>query len=181
MQCSDLSKTTALALGFGFSHAAPLTPDTLTVYGQVRDMCAADLCGMYAHCWTCPPACGSIEQHADKLAGYTKGIIVQTTGILEDRFDYEGMKDTGSRHKQLLCDFAGLLKIQHPDLLALGSGGCSVCETCTYPSEPCRHPDEALCSMEAYGLLVSEVCQKNNIPYSYGEGSITYVGCYLWN
>jgi len=28
-------------------------------------------------------------------------------------------------------------------------------------------------------MLVSEVCQKNDIPYYYGPGTLTYVGCVL--
>jgi hypothetical protein len=33
--------------------------------------------------------------------------------------------------------------------------------------------------MEAYGLLVSDVCQKAGLPYYYGKQTITYTSCIL--
>lgn len=169
------------AVDFGFSHAKALNPATLHVYTEVRDMCAADRCGIYDHCWTCPPACGSLDEHRERLERYHSGIIVQTTGTLEDQFDFEGMQDAGTRHQELFRSFAAELRPRFTDLLALGSGGCNLCESCTWPTQPCRHPEKAISSMEAYGLFVSEVCRDNDIPYTYGSGTITYIGCYLWN
>ena len=37
----------------------------------------------------------------------------------------------------------------------------------------------SLMDWEAYGMVVSEVCKKNDIPYYYGPGTLTYVGCVL--
>ena len=34
-------------------------------------------------------------------------------------------------------------------------------------------------SMEGYGMLVSEVCKENHVPYYYGENTIAFVGCCL--
>ena len=39
---------------------------------------------------------------------------------------------------------------------------------------------EAISSVEAYGILVSELCQKNNVDYYYGPNTLTYVGCVLF-
>jgi hypothetical protein len=33
--------------------------------------------------------------------------------------------------------------------------------------------------MEAFGMVVSEVCKRNDIPYSYGVDTLTYIGCVL--
>jgi len=181
MQDFQPEKMAEAAVAFGFSHAAPLDPDTLIVYDEVRDMCAADRCGLYGHCWTCPPACGSVEQHRQQISRYRKGIIVQTTGQLEDAFDFETMQSTQKEHQATFHRYAEKLRPSLPGLLALASGGCDLCECCTYPDEPCRTPEQALSSMEAYGLFVSEVCRKNDLPYTYGNDTITYVSCYLWN
>ena len=37
--------------------------------------------------------------------------------------------------------------------------------------------------MEAYGMLVMQVCQANHLDYYYGPGKIAYTSCYLlkWN
>jgi hypothetical protein len=33
--------------------------------------------------------------------------------------------------------------------------------------------------MEALGMIVSDVCKDNNLPYYYGPNTLTYVGCVL--
>jgi hypothetical protein len=33
--------------------------------------------------------------------------------------------------------------------------------------------------MEAMGMVVSDVCRANNLPYYYGPNTLTYVGCVL--
>ena len=164
----------------GFTNAAVLDASTLSSLDAVRDMCAVNTCGKYGRCWTCPPGCGSIEENREALKRYTKGIIVQTTMELEDDFDYETMECCGKRHKALFAALYQHMRAEGIPVLALGAGGCELCEKCAYPDAPCRHPEKALSSMEAYGLLVSDVCKKNGLPYYYGPRTMTFTGCYLF-
>lgn len=175
----DNENLVLLALEMGFSKAAPLDVATLTPLDAVRGMCAADKCHHYGRCWTCPPACGSIEQNAARIARHQTGLIVQSTFMLDDDFDYEGMAEGMNTHQKRFIALRDLLNANHPDILALGAGGCNLCPSCTYPDAPCRMPDKALSSMEAYGLLVSDVCQRNGLAYYYGTRTISYTGCYL--
>ncbi len=168
------------ALSFGFSHAAMLDSATLVLRTEVRDMCAANRCHLYGKSWMCPPALGSLEESAKAISGYRRGLIVQTTGELEDDFDYETMRDTGSKQKERIQAFRRVLEARYPNLLAMTCGGCELCDSCTYPDAPCRHPEDALSSMEAFGLVVSDVCRDNGIAYYYGPKTITYTGCYLF-
>ena len=66
-----------------------------------------------------------------------------------------------------------------PDLLAIGAGACTKCKECTYPDAPCRFPKEAFASMEAYGMLVVQVCKDNHMKYYYGPETIAYTSCFL--
>lgn len=168
------------ALAFGFSHAAPLKTDTLVLRSEVREMCAADKCRMYGRNWACPPACGTLAENNKVIAHCSAGLLVQTTGTLEDDFDYEGMQKTSGLQKRRFRAFLRNLKREVPGALGLGSGSCSICEACTYPDAPCRNPEEALVSMEAFGLWVSDVCTRNGLAYNYGPRTITYTGCYLF-
>ena len=77
-----------LAAENGFSHWAQMNMAAAVPMAEVRDMCAADRCGRYGHNWACPPGCGSLETAAHRIAGYACGILVQTTGTLQDDFDY---------------------------------------------------------------------------------------------
>ena len=167
------------ALEFGFSHAASLDSSTLVLRPEVRDMCAADKCKAYGRNWMCPPACGSLEENSERMKGYSFGLIVQTTGDMEDDFDYEVMKEAGDEQKRRFHEYTKILKQQYPNLLALTSGSCELCKTCSYPDAPCRRPEDAMPSMEAFGLVVSDVCRDNDLPYYYGPRTITYTGCFL--
>jgi predicted metal-binding protein len=167
------------ALDAGFSHAALMDPATARVRTEGRELGAADSCHVYGRCWTCPPACGTLDEARQTLARYRTGLLVQTTGELEDPYDYESMVAIGERQKQRLIEFRETLRANYPGMTTLGNGGCTICETCAYPSAPCRHPDLAVASMEAFGLVVSDVCTDNGLGYYYGPNTITYTGCYL--
>ena len=143
----------------GFSHVVLLDCDTIELKPEVRQMCAADTCHKYDKCWSCPPGCGSLEECEAKVRQYKYGIIVQTVGELEDVFDGEGMMETEARHKEYFVEFEKKLREIYPDMLAIGAGCCTKCKVCTYPDAPCRFPKQAFSSMEAYGMLVTQVCQ----------------------
>ena len=167
------------ALQFGFSHAALLDTKTLILRTEVRDMCAAGKCGMYNKSWVCPPACGTFEEITAKITGFSKGLIVQTTAELEDEFDIEGMQEAAKIQKERFIAFHKELITRWPNMIPLGGGGCRLCTECTFPDNPCRRPEEAFMSMEAAGLVVSDVCAGNGIPYYYGPKTLTYTSCYI--
>jgi predicted metal-binding protein len=163
----------------GFSQSGELNLDALVFMPEVRDMCRADLCHHYGKNWRCPPACGGIEEASERAARYGYGLIVQTIGQMEDDFDYPTIEATSSKHKADFAVFTERLRARYGDILPMGAGTCTLCETCTYPDEPCRHPDESISSMEAYGLWVSKVCELSGVPYNNGPKTITFTSCCL--
>ena len=78
-----------LALSIGFSHAGIIDPSKLRALPEVRDMCADGRCRRYNRCWSCPPACGTLEEAEARMHRYRCGVLVQTTAELEDDFDME--------------------------------------------------------------------------------------------
>lgn len=168
-----------IALKSGFSHSTEMNVDSIELNPEVRTMCSANTCQHYGKNWSCPPACGTLEQCGAQIKQYSKGIIVQSTAQLEDSFDVEGLEELAKTHiKNYRTALAELKKI-YPDVMYLGTGACDICSQCTYPDEPCRFPDKAISSMEAYGMVVNDVCKANNIPYNYGKDTMTFVGCFL--
>jgi predicted metal-binding protein len=163
----------------GFTHTGPLDCRTIRLLPEVRQMCASDKCHQYNKNWACPPGCGTLEECAEKVQKYQKGIIVQTVGQLEDTMDGEGMMEAEARHKEAFLVLMEDLKQDYPSLLAIGAGCCTRCKTCTFPDAPCRFPDKRVSSMEAYGMLVSEICKDNHLPYYYGDCTIAYTSCFL--
>lgn len=168
-----------LAARCGFDHFGPLNTAALKFEPAVRDMCAADRCRSYGRCWTCPPACGTLEEISAQAAAYTGGVLLQSTGQLEDDFDVETMMDTERLQKERFRAFVDQVRAVLPGCLPMSSGACTVCPQCTCPDAPCRFPELAIPSMEAYGLVVSQVCESSGLPYYYGPKTITYTACVL--
>ena len=169
-----------LAIEIGFSHAAALDPQKLRVLPEVRAMCAANRCHRYGHSWSCPPACGSLEETEKEIRGFDGGILVQTTAALEDEFDADGISASGKKHKNSFMILVRQTRLLLPDCLPLGAGACTVCLGCTYPEKACRFPARRISSMEAYGLLVSEVCGQAGLKYYYGPKTLTWSSCILY-
>ncbi len=168
-----------LAERTGFSAWAKLDVASIDLKPEVRDMCAANSCGMFGKRWSCPPGCGSLEDCRKQLEGYSYGILVQSVGEIEDGFDFEAMMEIESEHKQRFAIMYDSLRRENMAVLALGAGCCTYCSQCTYPDAPCRFPKQAVASMEAYGILVLEVCKLNGLTYYYCKDKMAYTTCFL--
>ena len=176
-----LHRLTQLALEQGFDQVGPLDPLSLEFLPEVREMCAADRCRSYNKTWTCPPACGTLEEISDRCRAYAQGLLLQSTGTLEDDFDIEGMQELEQRHRRSFYGFVRQAMALCPNALPMGMGSCTLCQDCTWPQGgPCRHPDLAFPSMEAYGLFVSRVCERAGMKYYYGPHTMTYTSCILF-
>ena len=167
------------ALRAGFSQVARLDVSTMEVRPEVRDMCASGSCAKYGKNWACPPACGTLADCQKRISGYRWGLLVQTIGDLEDEYDGEGLMAAQERHKETFASLLPRLREAYPNLLPLGAGCCQVCKECSYPKNPCRFPEKAISSVEAYGILVMDLCKANGLAYYYGPEHIAYTSCYL--
>lgn len=163
----------------GFTHVAPLDCKTIELMPEVRAMCEQNTCHRYGKCWSCPPGCGSLEECQKIIDQYQHGIIVQTVGELEDELDGETMMETEALHKEHFLELEKELRRKYPKMRPISAGSCVKCKVCTYPDAPCRFPDEAFASMEAYGMLVTQVCKANHMEYYYGPCTIAYTSCFL--
>ena len=90
----DLKELQQLGKEIGFFKIEEMDTGKIKLLPEVRQMCSTDKCHMYGRNWSCPPACGTLEECGEDISGYTRGIIVQTKGELEDEFDGEGMMET---------------------------------------------------------------------------------------
>ena len=175
----DIHELTILAKEAGFTYAAPLAMDALEFREEVRSMCAEDRCKSYGKSWSCPPAVGSVKRAKERAEAYHRGIIVQTAGTLADSFDMDGTAEIMQKHKKAFDTLIRQVRHFYPDCLPMGAGTCRLCRSCTYPDRPCRHPERMVSSMEAYGLLVSDVAIRSGLKYNYGENTMCFTSCVL--
>ncbi len=148
-----------------------------------RDVCKQNTCGAYGKCWTCPPEVGEIDDLIASLAAYDHCLLFQTIGALEDSFDFEGMIDAKKRHNEVTQAMRKLIdEFDLKEPLLLGAGGCGVCESCAKRTgEPCRFPDLAISSLEAYGVYVSKTVEHTNMKYINGQNTVTYFGALFFH
>jgi predicted metal-binding protein len=86
-------------------------------------------------------------------------------------------------HEQVFRDLLKKIKNKYDfeDLLPLNVGCCRLCPKCAYlDNEPCRHPDKAVSSLEAYGIDVVALEKSVGIPYHNGKNTVSYVGLVLF-
>lgn len=157
----------------GFTGWAPLDVSAIRLKPAVRRMCADDLCGQYGRCWSCPPGCGTLEACDARIRQYARGILVQSCGDLRDCDALE------AAHLERFSAMYAALRDAGARVLALGAGYCRICPECTYPHHPCRYPDRMVCSMEACGMLVAEVCAASGLRYFYGPDKLAFTSCFL--
>ena len=169
-----------MAIKNGACKAAVIEVKKVPFSTEFRAACEANACGVYGRCWMCPPDIGPIDQLIAKASGYQQVLVYQTVSDLEDSFDFEGMQEAGNRHNKL--SMALQERLAGEEVLHLGAGGCRVCERCAkLDNEPCRAPDKALSSLEAYGINVSRLAPAAGMNYINGQNTVTYFGAVFFN
>jgi len=148
-----------------------------------RDMCRVNSCGVYGKCWMCPPDVGDIDTLMSKVRNYDYALVYQTVTELEDSFDFEGMIAAKKKSYPLAQNLRKVFSdLKITNVLQLGAGGCGVCESCAKKiNEPCRFPEKAMPSLEAYGINVSELAKAAGMNYVNGQNTVTYFGAVLFS
>ena len=171
-----------MAVAVGATHARVVGTAELLPYDHVIASCAANACGRYNRCWTCPPQTGTLEEMTQTFHAFPDGgVIIQNISTLEDSWDFEGMEAAAHQHNQMIRDITRRIREQFAtaELLPFGCGGCGFCEKCTCPDAPCRFPAEALTSVEGNGLDVKALLESVGLHYINGVNTVSYVGLIL--
>ncbi|MGI6261916.1 MAG: DUF2284 domain-containing protein [Acutalibacteraceae bacterium] len=145
-----------------------------------RALCEQNACGNYGKSWMCPPDAGDIDTLIARAKSYEIAVVYQTVGMLEDSYDFEGMMAAGQRMNELTLAIRRRFGDQLHEALFLGAGGCRVCPVCAKKTgEPCRFPEQALASLETYGIHVSRLAELCGMKYINGQNTVTYFGAIL--
>ena len=170
-----------IALDAGATKATVISANDVVLSATFRDICASNGCGMYGKCWMCPPDIGDIESLMAKVHQYKYGLLYQSIADIEDSFDIEGMQEAGKNHAWLSQRIEAFLMPVLEKHLHLSCGGCRLCERCAKQEGiPCRKPEQALPSMEGYGIDVYNTCKPTELKYINGQNTVTYFGIVLF-
>jgi predicted metal-binding protein len=173
---------TESVLACGATRASVIETNLIALDPAFREMCASNACGTYGKCWMCPPDVGSIEDLMKQVGDYRYALVYQTVSELEDSFDIEGMLEARKNAGKLAQKLRSTFSIPEiSTVLHLTVGGCGVCEVCAKRTgEPCRAPELAMASLEAYGVNVSKLAEAAGMKYINGKDTVTYFGAVLF-
>ncbi len=179
--CEEHEDIIQAILELGASAAAVVKVSKVFFEPEFRKLCESNSCGNYGKSYMCPPDIGPVEKLIKEAGNYEYAIVYQTVSVLEDAYDFEGMLEAGARHNDLvrqvkkLPQLEGVLQVLH-----LGAGGCRLCPVCGKKTGiPCRYPETAISSLEAYGIDVFRLSKQCGMKYINGPNTVTYFGAVL--
>lgn len=146
---------------------------------RIRRICEAE-CPRYGKTWACPPAVGSMEDCQARCLSYSEGLLISSLSEVPNISSMEDCLATRPAHEQLTRKVIALLQAQGLEVYGLSTESCGVCETCTYPNAPCRHPEHMLPCVESHGIIVTDLAEKYNIEYQYGHNVVTWFSVLLY-
>ena len=173
-----------IALESDAANAAILDTESIQFHEDFRKACEKNFCRKYDTNWMGPPAIGPIQDLRQKAVRYQQGLLFQTVHTVASNFDMKGMLAAAKIHEKVFRTLLARIRKEFPEeeILPLNAGCCSLCEECGYVTqEPCRHPDQAVSSVEAYGMNVIALQKSAGLPYYKGKESVIYVGLILFN
>ena len=147
---------------------------------ELRAACEQNYCGNFGKNHMCPPLVGEVHDLIERARQYTSALVLSKVFPLEDSYDYEGMVAGGDAFHAITRTVRTQALALWPDMLMLGSGGCSYCEICTAKAgEPCASPADAMYSLEATGIHVASLAGQCGLKYINGQDTVTYFAAIL--
>ena len=155
-------------------------PRELEFSSRIRWICENE-CPMYGKSWACPPGVGTVDCCRQVCMAYDHCLLISSIVEVRDIADMDETLATRPDHEALTEQVRELMKQQGVDPFILSTEACTVCDRCAIlDGQPCRFPEKQISSMEAYGIVVAEVCKANDLPYYYGKNTIAYTSCVLF-
>ena len=170
------------ALELGFTRAACADGLTLQCKPDLRAFCNKEQCTSFGTSWVCPPGCGTLEDCQNRLQGFQSGIVLQSVYRAPSAVSSQPkLKRLQHEHNMRFLRLADQARSNDSEVLPLTTGGCIICETCTYPAQPCREPARQFQSLSAHGIDVAALCGWVGFDFSFREDQVTYIACLLVN
>jgi predicted metal-binding protein len=141
---------------------------------EVRILCEKNACGMYGKSWACPPGVGSAANCKAQCREFHHALIFTSLSPLRKKHDISGWQEARIRHETITENVVSIVRSRFDRILALSTEGCMVCESCTYPTQPCRFPERMFPAIEGFGINVMQLAKTCGIRYYNGPNTVTY-------
>ena len=162
-------------------HAAILSAKDIPVDGSYRKFCEDNLCGKYDANYSCPPACGTVDEVHGRLFAYDKALVLQT---IHDIGSYENKEEILKSKKNLnlaILDLTDTLRKAGVECFCLGYGGCPICNPCKQvEGEPCAFPNKKISCMSAYCIDVAKLAEKCGLEFAWVPEKLFLFGMFVF-
>ena len=156
-----------MAEEMGF-HAAVISAKEIPVEGAFRKFCEDNLCGKYNANYSCPPACGTVEEVRERLHGGDRALVLQT---IHDIGSYENKEAILKSKKDLnlaILKLTEQFRKEGASCFCLGYGGCPLCTPCKQAvGEACAFPEKKISCMSAYCIDVGRLAEKCGLEFAW--------------
>ena len=133
--------------------------DELIFSERVRHICRTQ-CPRYDKSWACPPAVGTLDECRAHVMAYEEGLLIATAS--ETQADVSKAR---AEHEAITRWALEAVRAQATRTLTLSAQSCQRCPRCAWPDAPCRHPADLLPCVEGYGILVTDLAERYDIPF----------------
>lgn len=151
----------------------------LTFSPRVRLVCETD-CTRYGTSWACPPAVGTVEECRERCLSYPHTLLITTMNEVDDIEDLEGTLRTRTGHEEITRQVSELLRAQGAETYPLSTESCAICQKCSYPDGPCRHPERMFPCVESQGILLIDTAERFGIEFQAGGNIVTWFSLILY-
>ena len=156
-----------------------LNVDELIFSDKVRYICEHE-CSRCNKSWACPPAIDTIENCMEKCRAFEHVFLFTSVAEVSDCLNMTACLQAKRDHELLTLELRKRFEEHFGKVLAL-STGCMICDCCTYPDEPCRHPDKRLSTIESHGILIMETAGRLGVCFDCGNNIVTYFSLIFFN
>lgn len=151
----------------------------LTFSPRVRLVCETD-CTRYGTSWACPPAVGTVEECRERCLSYPHTLLITTMNEVDNIEDLEGTLRTRTGHEEITRQVSELLRAQGAETYPLSTESCAICQKCSYPDGPCRHPERMFPCVESQGILLIDTAERFGIEFQAGGNIVTWFSLILY-
>lgn len=169
----DREKLEQELLQYPIMQYAFLKTEQVRFLQRVREICEKE-CPRYATSWSCPPAVGTVEECRERCGSFKNVFVFTTIAEVADITNMEETLATRMEHEEITRQVTEIFRAHFGQTLTLSTESCEICETCAYPSAPCRHPDRMYPCVESYGILATELAELGGMEFMNGANVVTW-------
>lgn len=165
--------------GYPIFEYVNIGTDSLVFSDKARYICENE-CEHYGKAWYCPPVIDELDVCIARCRSFDSAFIFSTVSEVEDSIDFSTHLQARREHEEISREIFKELRRESGDMLLL-STGCTLCDECTYPDAPCRHPGEMTCTVESHGIIILQTVAEQGMNFDCGGNLVTYFSVILYN